>query len=145
MFVHTLIMALEVIRKRVAFSLTAFNLLIRVWLSSISCSSPIERCNADPCFPTSSLQVWRSSSLALSGLMSSKGSSSSSSKNRAFCHQMERKKRWVGQDHENRKWDEWIVDEWSTTRRLYWLSLVMVLTTTMTISAFTYSHLLVLD
>ena len=65
----TLIMAFAVIRKRVAFSFTNLSFAAKAGLSSTSWSSTIERCKAEPCLPTRSLQVCRSSSLAFSGLM----------------------------------------------------------------------------
>lgn len=79
----TLIIAFAVIRKRVAFSFTNLSFANSVGLSSTSWSSTMERCKAEPCLPTRSLQVCRSSSLAFSGLMFSALSlleSSSSSK-----------------------------------------------------------------
>lgn len=58
----TLIIALEVMRKRVARSLTAFTLSVLSALPRKSSSSLRERWRAAPCFPISSLQVLRSSS-----------------------------------------------------------------------------------
>lgn len=59
----TLIIALEVMRKRVARSLTAFTLSVLSEDPRSSSSSLRERWRAAPCFPISSLQVLRSSSL----------------------------------------------------------------------------------
>lgn len=59
----TLIIALEVIRKRVARSFTAFTRSLLSEQPRRSSSSLRERWRAAPCFPISSLQVLRSSSL----------------------------------------------------------------------------------
>lgn len=59
----TLIIALEVIRKRVARSLTALTRSVPSADPRSSSSSLRERWRAAPCFPISSLQVLRSSSL----------------------------------------------------------------------------------
>lgn len=59
----TLIIALEVMRNRVARSFTAFTLSALSADPRSSSSSLRERWRAAPCFPISSLQVLRSSSL----------------------------------------------------------------------------------
>lgn len=99
--VLTLIIALEVMRKRVARSLTAFTLSVLSAHPRSSSSSLRERWRAAPCFPISSLQVLRSSSLPARVLStpwvsarSSWGTGPSSPESSSNKHKTGSRKRW---------------------------------------------------